>query len=51
MQTAQARLLAQGVSGVTTTGMMNGAVELVGALCLAPMTACSLDDVSTNYSL
>ncbi|KAL3153786.1 hypothetical protein ABBQ32_013370 [Trebouxia sp. C0010 RCD-2024] len=28
MQTAQARLLAQGVSGVTTTGMMNGAVEL-----------------------
>lgn len=31
MQSAQARLLAQGVSGVTTAGMINGAVELVSA--------------------
>lgn len=31
MQAAQARLLAQGVSGVTTAGMINGAVELVSA--------------------
>lgn len=48
MQTAQARLLAQGVSGITTTGMMNGAIELVSAFCLASRTAYWPDDISMN---
>ena len=51
MQSAQARLLAQGVSGVTTAGMINGAVELVSVaahlqVCMVPpacfMNACLL---------
>ena len=51
MQSAQARLLAQGVSGVTTAGMINGAVELVSLdahlqVCMPPpscaMNACLL---------
>ena len=50
MQAAQARLLAQGVSGVTTAGMINGAVELVSAhASLKIIACCNVAHVRTNH--
>ena len=53
MQSAQAKLLAQGVSGVTPQGMLNGSVELVSTLAilhLSLITSFTMTSIFTGHA-